>query len=518
VNPRLSRRTFLRAGGAAAAASLLPSGIARAASPGNLEDVEHVVILMNENRSFDHYFGSYPGVRGFDDPHATPGVFEQQFPARRSSPAQILRPFHLDTTKTQAMCTPDVTHSYGDQHTAWNRGAMDGWGVAHAGDDDDTSMGYYTRDDLGYFYAVADEFTLCDNYHCSVMGSTTSNRLYAMTGMLDPEGKYGGPILSTQNLSPGGQFQEGWTTFPEVLTDAGVSWKSYSELDGDYEDNPLYLFKQYWPQNYSPGSTAFTKAIELQSHMVPAFPADFIADCAAGTLPSVSWITEGIVQSEHPSAGPADGETMLSVIVDALVASPLWPKVALFSTYDENGGYFDHVAPPTAAPGTPGEWAGGLPIGLGFRVPMLIVSPFSRGGFVARDAFDHTSILKFIERRFNVRCPNISDWRRETVGDLTSAFNFAGPDTSPATDAITASPPTNYVQQPECPTEEATSAPYATPSDIPVPHQENGTRPSPSGLDPAPALPELRLPTVGVTAAAAAIGGVAYLRNRRRDA
>ena len=497
---------------------MLPSGIARAATgAGKLEDIEHVVILMNENRSFDHYFGTYPGVRGFDDPHAIPGVFEQHFPARRSSPAQVLRPFHLDTANTPAMCTPDITHSYGDQHNAWDQGAMDRWGVAHAGDNDDTCMGYYARADLPYFYAVADTFTIADNYHCSVMGSTSSNRLYAMTGELGQS--FGHPITSTQKLSPGGFLPEVWKTFPEVLTDAGVSWKSYSEMDGNYEDNPLYLFKQYWPENYSPGSDAFVKATKLQANMASVFPADFVADCAAGNLPSVSWITEGIVQSEHPSASPKDGENMLSVIIAALVASPLWPKVALFSTYDENGGYFDHIDPPTAPPGTPGEFADGQPIGLGYRVPMLIVSPFSQGGFVARDVFDHTSILKFIERRFNVRCPNISQWRRDTVGDLTSAFNFADPKTA-LTDAPTAlisqpAPPTNFAQHSECATEEASSTPYTTPDNIPVPHQEPGRRPTPSGLGPTPALPELPLPTIGAAVAAAAVGGVAYLRYRR---
>ena len=523
MTAQLSRRRLLQAGTVGAAASLLPAGIARAAAtPGRLEDIEHVVILINENRSFDHYFGTYPAVSGFDDPDALPGVFVQHYPDRTDpqAPYRPLPPFHLDTANSAALCTPDVTHSYGDQHTAYADGRMDKWGEAHAGDDDDTSMGYYTRADLAYFYAVADEFTICDAYHCSVMGSTTSNRLYAMTGMLDADGHYGGPVLSTQNFSPGGKYDDRWVTFPEVLTAAGVSWKSYSEMDGNYEDNPLYLFKQYWPQNYPPGSAEATKAAQLQANMAPAFPADFVADCAAGTLPQVSWITEGIVQSEHPSASPHDGENMLSVVIDALVASPLWPKVALFATYDENGGFFDHVPPPMAPPGTPGEIAGGLPIGLGYRVPMLIVSPFSRAqpgqqGFVARDLFDHTSILQFLERRFGVRCPNISDWRRQTVGDLTSAFNFAGPDASLATGAIAVSPPTNFAQHSECASEEATSNPYPTPADIPAPHQEPGSRPSPSGLAPAAELPEMRLPSAGAAAAAAAVGGLAWLRRRR---
>ncbi len=123
--------------------------------------------------------------------------------------------------------------------------------------------------------------------------------------------------------------------------------------------------------------------------------------------------------------------------MNALLAHPdVWRKTALFVTWDENGGFFDHVAPPTPPPGTKDEFltvanlpaaAGGIrgPIGLGFRVPMLVVSPFSRGGLVCSDVFDHTSTLRFLETRFGVRVPNLSRWRRKTTGDLTSAFNFA---------------------------------------------------------------------------------------------
>src|SRR5206468_11497320 len=175
------------------------------------------------------------------------------------------------------------------------------------------------------------------------------------------------------------------------------------------------------------------------------FPVDFLADVASDNLPQVSWLIGSVVTSDHPPSPAIFGENILSLIITALMANPLlWAKTALFVNYDENGGFFDHVPPVTAPPGTPGEYvtapafpdptvAGNPPvtgpIGLGFRVPMLIISPFSRGGFVSSDVFDHTSILRFLETRFGAEVPNLSAWRRSAVGDLTSALNFKSPNT-----------------------------------------------------------------------------------------
>jgi phospholipase C len=226
------------------------------------------------------------------------------------------------------------------------------------------------------------------------------------------------------------------------------------------------------------------RAAQLQANLAPLFPAHFLADAAAGTLPSVSWLVANATQSEHPAGAPHDGENITSLIVAALMASPLWPKTALFVTYDENGGFFDHVPPPTPPSGTAGEFVAHHtePIGLGFRVPMLVVSPFSRGGFVCRDTFDHTSLLMFLERRFGVRAVNVTEWRRETVGDLTAAFNFVRPDTS--VPLLPLAPPNDPAQHLECLTAEERSDPYPAPdpATTPPPHQEPGTRPSPSGL------------------------------------
>ena len=160
-----------------------------------------------------------------------------------------------------------------------------------------------------------------------------------------------------------------------------------------------------------------------------------MSDIKAGTLPSVSWIIPPLGYDEHPSSPPALGEWFTSQVLSALVANPeVWSKTVLFHMYDENDGFFDHVPPPVAPSGTPGEYvtvsplpddAGGAagPVGMGFRVPMLVLSPFSRGGHVVSDVFDHTSQLRFLEERFGVTAPNISSWRRHTAGDLTSTLH-----------------------------------------------------------------------------------------------
>jgi phospholipase C len=201
------------------------------------------------------------------------------------------------------------------------------------------------------------------------------------------------------------------------------------------------------------------------------------------------------VGSDHPPAPALFGENTLSAIITALSANPAaWAKTVLFVTYDENGGFFDHVAPITPPPGTPGEYITAPavpdptvignppingPIGLGFRVPMLIVSPFSRGGFVSSDVFDHTSVLRFLETRFGAEVPNLSAWRRQAVGDMTSAFNFTKPDASipnlPSTVAALSSAIT------QCEGNLAGFTPVQVPATQAMPTQETGTASRPSG-------------------------------------
>jgi phospholipase C len=287
---------------------------------------------------------------------------------------------------------------------------MDSW-IAAKGE---YTMGYFTQDDIPFHWALAEAFTLCDNYHCSVLGPTNPNRLYMWTGMIDPNGTGGGPIID--NSPAYNNIILSWTTYPERLERAGISWQVYQEED-NYDDNSLAWFKQY---GYAPTSSPL-----YQGAMVKKPAGWFESDARAGRLPQVSWLVAPSAQTEHPDYFPAAGAEYIAQKLDAIAANPdLWAKTAFILTYDENDGMFDHVPPPTAAPGTPAEFVAGLPIGLGFRVPATIVSPWTAGGHVYSDVLDHTSLIRFIEARFGVREPNISAYRRRTCGDFTSAFRF----------------------------------------------------------------------------------------------
>jgi phospholipase C len=325
-----------------------------------------------------------------------------------------------------------------------------------------------------------------------VLGPTDPNRMYTMSATIDPSGRNGGPSLQTLVTNREQQFGKfTWRTYPEQLQSAGISWKIYSTPDGDYGDNVLPYFKAY-QENAQLAANAFA----------PQFPSDFLADCAAGTLPQVSWVLASLVQSEHPPAPVSYGEVALAQVLDGLTSNAsLWAKTALFATYDENGGFFDHVPPPVAPPGTPGEYltinplpaiAGGIrgPIGLGVRVPMLVISPFSRGGLVCSQTFDHTSLLRFLEIRFGPEVVNLSKWRRKHTGDLTKAFNFiAQPDTTvPPLPSPTLADP--RVLGSDCPTQapDTGSAEFPTVQGYPLPAapqtmpaQEPGRARHPSG-------------------------------------
>ncbi|MBV9205187.1 MAG: hypothetical protein JO037_07245 [Actinobacteria bacterium] len=440
-SPELTRRRLLATAtalsGVAVGAGFLPSSLRRAlaatlADPpsGSLRDIKHIVILMQENRSFDHYFGTMPGVRGFADPAAItlPGghpVFRQPYPGHAQG---YLAPFHYDTRTTSAQATPGTDHSWPSQHNAWNHGLMDRW-VAAKGP---YTMGYFTQADIPFHWALAQAFTLCDRYHCSVLGPTHPNRLYMWTGMIDPAGTRGGPVTGSTPAYDNAILS--WTTYPERLQRAGVSWQVYQEED-NYDDNALAWFRQY---AHAPVSSPL-----WQRGMRKAAAGWFEADARAGRLPQVSWLVAPTAQSEHPDYFPAAGAEYIASKLDAIAADEdLWHTTLFILTYDENDGLFDHVPPPVAPPGTPGEYVGAEPIGPGFRVPAIVVSPWSAGGRVCSDVLDHTSLIRIIEKRFGVPEPNISAYRRRVCGDFTTALRFSGPPAgyphSPATVTLAA--------------------------------------------------------------------------------
>ncbi len=314
-----------------------------------ISEIEHVVVLMQENRSFDHYFGAMPGVRGFSDPTAIPGVFKQP---DSDNPDGYLYPFHADTHSTSAQNLPSTNHDWAPQHDSWNNGAMNGFVSSRINTTIDSydgsagqySMAYFKRDDIPFQWALADAFTICDGYHSSVMGPTWPNRLYLMTGQIDPTGANGGPIYG--NSVPDDGYS--WQTYPEMLSAAGVSWKVYQEVD-NYGFNVLEYFDQY--QNASTSSPLYQNAMKFYQ------PGQFEYDAINDRLPTVSYILPTSYQSEHPDFMPAAGADYVASKVNAIAANPdVWAKTVFILIYDENDGYFDHVLPPTAPAGTPGEY------------------------------------------------------------------------------------------------------------------------------------------------------------------
>ncbi|GAA1936918.1 phosphocholine-specific phospholipase C [Kitasatospora viridis] len=453
----LNRRRFIQLAGGTAAFSALSGSIARAASipanrrTGSLKDIEHIVVLMQENRSFDHYFGTLRGVRGFGDPH--PVTLPSGKPVwYQSDGKKDVLPFHPTAENMGLQFLEDLPHDWNSGHHAFNNGKYDQWVPAKSA----TTMAYLTRDDIPFHYALADAFTICDAYHCSLVGPTDPNRYYMWTGYVGNDGKGGGPVIT--NAEAG----YSWTTYPERLEQAGVSWKIYQDIGdgldgpggwgwindayrGNYGDNSLLYFDQY--RNAKPGDPLYDKArTGTNAKAGEGFFDQLKADVTGGKLPQVSWVVAPEAFTEHPNWPVNYGAWYISQVLDALTADPeVWSKTALLITYDENDGFFDHVLPAfpaaSAAQGgstvdTTGEQftpkAGDSSVagqyGLGQRVPMFVVSPWSKGGSVCSQTFDHTSIIQFIEQRFGVREPNISPWRRAICGDLTAAFDFRHPD------------------------------------------------------------------------------------------
>ncbi|MDF9811087.1 phospholipase C, phosphocholine-specific [Streptomyces sp. SPB162] len=424
----LSRRTFLSAtaAGAASMVGLAAAQEAAAARTGTVADVKHVVILMQENRSFDHYFGTLNGVRGFGDKQALQfpdggDVFRQPDPARTDGGAML--PYRMDTSKYNAQNAAGLPHDWNTGHQAVNNGAMNAW-IAAKGE---RTMGYFTRADIPYQYALADAFTVCDAYFCSLAGPTIPNRLYLWSGTSGP-GHDGTTGPWTDNTASPENPVADWTTYADRLQAAGVSWRVYhnpteDDLTGNYGDNALAYFKQF--HTYAQDDPRYVNAMTKFDLTV------FDQHCKDGSLPTVSWLVAPYVYCEHPTASPDYGAWWVDSALRSLMSNPqVWKETVFLVMYDENDGYFDHMIPPTPEPGTPEEFAKDRPVGLGSRVPLWVVSPWSRGGYVNSQVSDHTSVLRFLETVTGVQEPNISAWRRTVCGDLTSCFDFTTPDYS----------------------------------------------------------------------------------------
>ncbi len=571
-----SRRDFIKKAalisGGTGLFGMLPVSIQKAmainpAQGSTYLDAEHVVILMQENRSFDHSYGKLQGVRGFDDPRAARLPNMNKVWLQTNAEGETYLPFRLNIKDTKATWMSALPHSWENQVGALNGGKNDKWlDFKQSGNKNykhlPLTMGYYDRRDIPFYYALADAFTVCDQNFCSSLTGTTPNRLYMWTGTIREKPDFESKA-NVQNSDVNYSREASWMTFPERLEDAGISWRIYqNELSlemgfkgeeerwlANFTNNSIEWFTQYnvW------FSTAFQSYLEKAVKILPddvkkakkeldaakargaatetlekdflkkqeelekalyyrekytkeqyakltpkarnlhekAFTTNiadpdyhsitsldyldgntkrtmyvpkgdvlhqFRKDVENNQLPAVTWLVAPENFSDHPGA-PWYGAWYLSESIDILTKNPeVWKKTIFILCYDENDGYFDHIAPyvpPNPAQPESGKVSPGIdtsvemvnikheferkradqkprgvdgPIGLGFRVPLLIASPWSRGGFVNSEIFDHTSILMFLEHFLShktgkaIKETNISEWRRTICGDLTSAF------------------------------------------------------------------------------------------------
>ena len=506
------------------------------ADPGStFLDAEHIVFLMQENRSFDHSYGTLKGVRGFNDPRAIdlPSGLPVWFQQNKQGKSYV--PFRLDMKNTKSTWMGSLPHSWKDMVAARNHGKMDQWLEAKKPGKAEyqhlpLTMGYYDRQDIPFYYAFADAFTVCDHHFCSTLTGTSPNRSYFWAGTVREKAHDPHSMAHVNN----GQivFKDvSWKTYPERLEEAGISWMVYqnelsipSGLTSDednwlsnFTNNNLEFHKQYgvrfhpahfeWmnkeltevlsylkdenlsheertklidkkiqlekdiiefsPENFKKQSEFFQnihrkglltntedpnyrelEEVEINGQKFKAPKGDifyqFRKDVNEGKLPTVSWLVAPCNFSDHPGA-PWFGAWYVSEALDILTQNPeIWKKTIFILTYDENDGYFDHL-PPYVAPNlnntkegattnipTADEFVEGKDnLGLGFRVPMVIASPWTRGGYVSSEVFDLTSNLQFLEYFLEKKTgkkiieENIGQWRRAVCGNLTSVFREA---------------------------------------------------------------------------------------------
>lgn len=492
----LDRRKFIKTAAKAGLANALwPALIKKALAveahrnTGTIKDVRHIVILMQENRSFDHYFGTMRGVRGFGDRFPIPlesgrRVFHQ------SDGKRIVPPYRANRNTSNAAHISGTPHDFPDMQAAWNQGKYGFWPLFKTPE----SMAYYTREEIPFQYALAESFTICDAYHCSVATGTDPNRIVFWSGSnFDPVKRASGINCTDQDSEPvnlrcwvdhkmpnpgytyrGNSFT--WDTIPDTLEKAGVSWRIYQDPNDNWSGamHGCLAFESF--RSARPGSPVYENGMKHWSLE------SFRNDVKNNTLPEVSWILPPKDDSEHPGApsSPYRGSDFTHRVLDALLTNTeVWSRTVFFLTFDENDGLFDHIPAPaipsynldgTLAGKSTTDLAGmyfhndkgterfadpfvrgaldknGKPLktriyqdardtisgplrpwGMGPRVPMYVISPWSKGGWVNSEVADHTSVGQFIEKRFGVTVPAISPWHRSVSSDLTSSFNFGNP-------------------------------------------------------------------------------------------
>jgi len=385
-----TRRQFLRGAAAAAGAAALDQGgfirtvsaRSRSLPPPEASGIEHVVVLMMENRSFDHLLGWVPGADG------------RQRGLTYLDSAGVPHKTYPLAPDFQGCGRSDPDHSYEGGRVEFNNGACDGW--LRAGNNDEFAIGYYRRRDLAFFAEAAKRWTVCDRYFAAIMAETYPNRIYQHAAQTDR-------LTNTQQLSV-------LPTIWDRLETAGLDGRYY------FSDVPVLAL---WGFKYLPVARPF---------------AAFLADAAAGTLPHVAFVdprflgeSQGTSNDDHPFDDIRNGQAFLNQVYAAVTRGPAWAKTVLVINYDEWGGFFDHVAPATAPIPEADRLAGNEDGRRGFRTPCLVVSPFAPAD-VASIELDHTSVLRMIEWRWGLAPLTVRD---QTANNLAEVLDFGKPDLKP---------------------------------------------------------------------------------------
>ncbi len=375
--------------------------------------IRHFILVMQENRSFDHYFGAMEGVDGITPEMSNPEADGTPVPA-----------FHTDE-----YCIDDPHHGWTATHGQWNDGANDGF-VTHNGENGARAMGYLTEEDLPFYYDLYSRFAMSDHHFCSVLGPTWPNREYYLAassfGMTGND-----PIARDRYVDAGDRI------IFHGLERAGVDWRIY-------HSTVPFVWGAFASWAFAEPARGRTRDLER-----------FYEDIENGELPEVAWVdptwslSSTQTTDEHPPANPQIGQAWLRDLVTRVMASPQWAETAIIITYDEHGGFWDHAPPPEACPpgDYPAEGGGGDGFDrLGIRVPFVIVSPYSRAGYVSDRVTDHASILRLLEARYLL--PAMTG-RDANAWPLLDMFDFEGvPFMTPPTDLAAA--PVNEARNEAC--------------------------------------------------------------------
>lgn len=364
--------------------------------------IQHLIVLMQENHSFDNYFGVYPGADGIPA--------DTCMPTDPFNPAsdECIKPFLIGSNEVE-LADPD--HSEGTHKVQYNDGRMDGFVYAlnQRNQDGRLAMGYYDDSLLSYYWNVADEYVLFDRFFSSAAGGSAINHFFWVAAA---------PGVPAEGQTPQALLADTPTIF-DRLEEAGISWKFYVQ---NYDPNLTYRTQHLYPGNraaqviWAPvlNIDRFLDDPVLNSKIVDL--TQYKKDLVDGTLPAVAFMVPS-GPSEHPPSNIESGQRFVKTLVQMLMQSQYWSSSAFMWAYDDWGGWYDHVPPPQVDD-----------YGYGFRVPALLVSPYARRGYIDSTDLDYTSILRFIEDNWHINPLTARDAQANSIGN---AFDFSRPPREP---------------------------------------------------------------------------------------